>query len=86
MPSRPVVPSIDLASTFAFDTNAELASAVQDGKNHLYARVDVIPDDDGSLMLSELEMLEPSLFFPYCERAVEVFVRGVEKRMAAAQS
>ena len=55
-------------------------------KDHLYARVDVIPDDDGSLMLSELEMLEPSLFFPYCERAVEVFVRGVEKRMATIQS
>ena len=55
-------------------------------KDHLYARVDVIPDDDGSLMLSELEMLEPSLFFPYCEHAAEVFVRGVERRMSAAQS
>lgn len=55
-------------------------------KDHLYARVDVFPAEDGSLMLSELEMLEPSLFFPHCERAVEVFVRGVEKRMAAAQS
>lgn len=55
-------------------------------KDHLYARVDVIPDDDGTLMLSELEMLEPSLFFPYCERAVEVFVRGVEKRKTAVQS
>ena len=54
--------------------------------DHLYARVDVIPDDDGSLMLSELEMLEPSLFFPFCDHAVEVFVRGVERRMSAAQS
>lgn len=56
------------------------------GRDHLYARVDVIPDDDGSLMLSELEMLEPSLFFPYSTRAVEAFVRGVEKRLAAAHS
>ncbi|MFG0246271.1 MAG: RimK family alpha-L-glutamate ligase [Phycisphaerales bacterium JB052] len=55
-------------------------------KDYLYARVDVFPADDGSLMLSELELLEPSLFFPYSPAAVGVFVRGVEKRMAAAQS
>ncbi len=53
------------------------------GREHLYARVDVFPDDDGSLMLSELEMLEPSLFFPHSpEEAVGVFVRGVEKVMS----
>jgi hypothetical protein len=56
------------------------------GKDHLYARVDVFPAEDGSLMLSEFEMLEPSLFFPYCERAVEVFVSAVERRMSTAQS
>lgn len=49
------------------------------GKEYLYARVDVIPDDDGSMMLSELEMLEPSLFFPFSRHAVDVFVRGVGK-------
>ena len=70
------------------DEMRDIATKVIDAANkaHLYARVDVIPDDDGSLMLSELEMLEPSLFFPYSERAVEVFVQGVEKRMSAAQS
>lgn len=52
----------------------------------LYARVDVFPSEDGSLMLSELELLEPSLFFPYSPDAVGVFVSGLEKRMAAAQS
>ncbi len=51
------------------------------GKEHLYARVDVMPGNDGKLLLSELEMLEPSLFFPYCEDAVGVMVRGVERRM-----
>lgn len=50
-------------------------------KEYLYARVDVMPDDAGGLMLSELEMLEPSLFFPYCPRAVDAFVQAVEKRM-----
>ena len=57
-----------------------LADRVLDaaGKEHLYARVDVIPDDDGSLMLSELEMLEPSLFFSLYPPAVDAFVRAIE--------
>ncbi|MBL4697680.1 MAG: hypothetical protein JKX70_02490 [Phycisphaerales bacterium] len=49
------------------------------GKEHLYARVDVMPDDDGVLLLSELELLEPSLFFPYCTHAVDAFVQGIGK-------
>jgi len=49
------------------------------GKECLYARVDVMPDADGGLVLSELEMLEPSLFFPYCAAAMDVFVRGLER-------
>ncbi|MHA7813642.1 MAG: ATP-grasp domain-containing protein [Phycisphaerales bacterium] len=64
---------------------AELALKAA-GKDHLYARVDVIPDDDGTLMLSELELLEPSLFLPHFPDAVGVFVRGMEKRMAARES
>lgn len=56
------------------------------GKDNLYARVDVFPDEDGSLMLSELEMLEPSLFFPCFPDAVGVFVRGVENRFEATHS
>ncbi|MCO4771559.1 MAG: PLP-dependent transferase [Deltaproteobacteria bacterium] len=38
MTSRPVVPPITLSSTFAFDTNAELADAVQAKAPHLYSR------------------------------------------------
>lgn len=70
------------------DEMREIAGRVMGvaGKAYLYARVDVIPDDDGSLMLSELEMLEPSLFFPHFPEAVGVFVRGLEKRLAAAHS
>lgn len=70
------------------DEMRDIADRVIDAadRDHLYARVDVFPDDDGALMLSELEMLEPSLFFPYCDRAVDVFVKGVDRRMAAAQS
>jgi hypothetical protein len=51
------------------------------GQSFLYARVDVMPDENGALMLSELEMLEPSLFFPYSSHAIDIFVKGVEKRM-----
>ncbi len=43
----------------------------------LYARVDVIPTDRGP-MLSELEVIEPSLFFPLCEASLERFVKAVE--------
>lgn len=56
------------------------------GRDYLYARVDVMPADDGSLVLSELEMLEPSLFFPFCNDAVGVIVRGIEKRNASVHS
>ncbi len=44
----------------------------------LYARVDVIPTAQGP-MLSELELIEPSLFFPQCPAALETFVRAVEQ-------
>lgn len=38
MGSRPVVPPIALASTFAFDTTVEMADAVRDKHPHLYTR------------------------------------------------
>ena len=36
----------------------------------LYARVDVVEDDHGNVMLSELELIEPSLFFVQCPAAL----------------
>lgn len=47
----------------------------------MYARVDVVPHPDGSPLLSELELIEPSLYFPLHPPALEVFVRGVERRL-----
>ncbi len=66
------------------DEMRELATKVLDaaGQEHYYARVDVIPDDDGTLMLSELELLEPSLFFPYAPHAIDAFVGGLEQLAA----
>lgn len=39
----------------------------------LYARVDLVRDGSGRLLVSELEMIEPSLFFPHCPAALDRF-------------
>ncbi|MBI1332143.1 MAG: hypothetical protein GC165_04605 [Armatimonadetes bacterium] len=44
----------------------------------LYARVDLMMDADGKWVLSELEMIEPSLFFRQKPDALDVFVRRAE--------
>ena len=72
MPSRPVVPPIDLASTFAFDSNAELAAAVQDGKDHLYARWSSPTVDVVEQAIAELEGAERSLLVASGMAAIHV--------------
>lgn len=47
------------------------------GQDVMYARVDVIERADDILMLSELEMIEPSLFFDYSAESLERFVEAV---------
>lgn len=50
-------------------------------KGWLYARVDAMADDEGALVLSELELLEPSLFFELGgPEALDRMVRGIERR------
>lgn len=48
----------------------------------LYARVDLLRAADGSPVLLELELTEPSLFFATAPGSVEVFVRALKQRMA----
>jgi O-ureido-D-serine cyclo-ligase len=48
-----------------------------------YARVDLIRAADGTPRLLELELTEPSLFFPYGEGAAERFVAVLKKRAGA---
>jgi glutathione synthase/RimK-type ligase-like ATP-grasp enzyme len=43
----------------------------------LYARVDVVNDNDGKLLVSELELMEPSLFLLQCPAALERFVNAI---------
>ncbi len=45
----------------------------------LYARIDVVRDEKGALCLMELELVEPSLFFVKCPRALVPFVRAIQR-------
>jgi glutathione synthase/RimK-type ligase-like ATP-grasp enzyme len=46
----------------------------------LYARVDLIRDSRGDPVVLELELIEPSLFFPFAERSAERFASAVVRR------
>lgn len=50
----------------------------------LYARIDVAPDASGQPVVMELELIEPSLFFPQGgAQALERFVAGIRDRIPA---
>ena len=46
----------------------------------LYARVDLIRDQQGEPVVLELELIEPSLFFPYSAGSAEKFAAAVVRR------
>jgi hypothetical protein len=43
----------------------------------LYARIDVVPGDAGEVMLSELELIEPSLFLKQSPEALARLVAAI---------
>ncbi len=45
----------------------------------LYARVDMAPGPDGRPVVMELELVEPSLYFPQCRAALDRFVAAIER-------
>ena len=45
----------------------------------LYARVDLARDDDGTLRLMELEVIEPSLFLRQSPLALDRLVEAIKK-------
>ncbi len=51
------------------------------GPDVLYARVDLIPDADGSPTLVELELTEPSLFLGYSAGAPDRFAEAIAARL-----
>jgi glutathione synthase/RimK-type ligase-like ATP-grasp enzyme len=50
-------------------------------RGELVVRVDVIRDDEGHLLLGELELTSPRLFFGYCPSAVELLAEAVRTRL-----
>ena len=48
-----------------------------------YARVDIVPDDDGLLRIMELELIEPALFLDHAPDGGAAFTRSI---LAAAQT
>ncbi|GAB4517417.1 MAG: hypothetical protein Tsb0013_21680 [Phycisphaerales bacterium] len=76
--------SVSDALEISTDERAMLDDALRliDG-DPLYARLDVIRDEDGALRVSEFELLEPSLFLIQHPPALERFVDAIE-RMASA--
>jgi hypothetical protein len=50
---------------------------VPDGDSLLYARVDYLRADDGTLLLNELELIEPSMFFRHSEDAAKKFAIAI---------
>jgi O-ureido-D-serine cyclo-ligase len=53
---------------------ARVLAALPFAEPLLYARVDLLRDEDGSPVLLELELTEPSLFFAYAQGSVERYV------------
>jgi glutathione synthase/RimK-type ligase-like ATP-grasp enzyme len=51
------------------------------GELPFYARVDTARDEDGSVRLMELELIEPSLFFEQGPEALDLFVEGLRRRL-----
>lgn len=55
-------------------------AAIPFEKPLLYARVDLIRDDDGSPCLLELELVEPSVFVGYADGAAARFAQAIVRR------
>lgn len=49
----------------------------------LYARVDMVRDPNGAWAVSELEMVEPELWFRFCPEAADTLARAVKQRIGA---
>lgn len=46
----------------------------------LYSRLDIIQDSHGNWVISELELIEPSLFFSQCPKSLGLFVNEIKNR------
>jgi glutathione synthase/RimK-type ligase-like ATP-grasp enzyme len=75
--------SVSTEATPISDAERALAAqavAAVDGEL-LYARVDMAPGTDGAPILMELELIEPSLFFPQGPTGLDRLVQSVARRL-----
>jgi len=78
---------IDPAEAAVADAAIAAARRLVPGASDLlYARVDVAPDAGGRFVLMELELIEPSLFFPQGPAGAVRFAEAVARRLAAGPS
>ncbi|MES2135554.1 MAG: hypothetical protein V4502_00660 [Pseudomonadota bacterium] len=49
-----------------------------------YARVDIVPDDEGTLRIMELELIEPALFLDHAPDGGEAFTRSILRHAQTA--
>lgn len=74
LPSPPPLGAIELAQQALAAAPAEAT----------YARVDIVPDDNGALCIMELELIEPSLFLHHAPDGGATFTRSVLDRARKA--
>lgn len=55
-------------------------AAIPHREQLLYARVDLIRDNDGAPLVLELELIEPSLFFDHAEGSAQRFAAAIIRR------
>lgn len=60
----------------------QAVAAVADRGDLLYARIDMTPGPEGSPVLMELELIEPSLFFPQAPQALSRMAEALARRIA----
>lgn len=65
----PTTRELDIANTAIAQVPHEIGDA----------RVDLVQDNNGKLCVSELELMEPSLFFDYSDTALPRFVKLIER-------
>ena len=55
----------------------------RDWEAPLYARVDLMRGEHGQWLVSELEMVEPELWFRFCPSAADVLANAIHKRLVS---
>ena len=82
--NTPLLPrDVEAEATAPSAPDLALARAVLDHipGDWLYARVDTMRDADGTPLLGELEVMEPTLFFTCAGGSAERFVRALRARL-----